>query len=722
MSLEIDQKVSQKLTEMVYKSTLSGQLAAVVNAALVAYLMKDVVPVWLVISWFSYAVLQGLLRLILVRAYRRQTITPENESFWRRLFFYGVCLSALVWGGAVVLFMPYAHFEQQFFLAFVIGGMVAGGASLLSPLLPAYYVFALLPLTPLVVHLITGETLTHRIGGIMALSFGLVVTKGARLYHASLQDALRLGLEKSELAQHLDEARLKAESASQVKGAFLANMSHELRTPINGVMGLTEILLHDEVTPTQRDYLQLIQTSSKNLLSMVNDVLDFSKLEAYRLEFENRAFGLREAVTACIRILPTHSRAKPVDLQLNIADEIPDCLIGDPGRLSQVLLNLLANALKFTSQGFVRLDIALLQQTDQRVKLRFSVSDSGIGVSPEKLNLIFDPFTQADSSTTRRYGGTGLGLAISAELVERMGGRIYVSSVLDGGSTFCFVAPFEIGQPQAALSISPAERYAGRRVLLAMSDSGAADYYQLLFTSLGAQILRSYTLSETQQRLDCTDGLDLILADKSLAEIQTLITLKSLQPDVPLVLITEQWSLNESSLCKGMDGVRYIQSPLSLGDIVRLLTELPVKNQVLPAVGVDKQTKALTSSTKVAARILLVEDTLINQTVAKAFLLKLGYQITVVNNGLEALEIIANQDFDLILMDIHMPVMDGFEATKALRLREKEQGLSAIPIIALTANVEESNREAVLMAGMVDCLSKPIDFKELERVLKQFLA
>lgn len=722
MSIEIDQKVSQKLTEMVYKSTLSGQLAAVLNAALVAFLMKDVAPHWLVISWFSYAVIQGLLRLILVRAYRRQPITPENESFWRRLFFYGVCLSALVWGGAVVLFMPYAHFEQQFFLAFVIGGTVAGGAAILSPLLPAYYVFALLPLTPLVFYLVTGATLTHRIGGIMALSFGLVVTKGARLYHASLQDAFRLGLEKSELAQHLDAARLKAESASQVKGAFLANMSHELRTPINGVMGLTEILLHDNVTPTQRDYLQLIQTSSKNLLSMVNDVLDFSKLEAYRLEFENRSFGLRETVTACVRILPARSVDKPVDLQLNIADEIPDCLIGDPGRLSQVLLNLLANALKFTSQGFVRLDISVLQQSEQRVKLRFSVSDTGIGVSPEKLNLIFDPFTQADSSTTRRYGGTGLGLAISAELVERMGGRIYVSSELDGGSTFSFVVPFEIGQSQPVLSTSPAQRYAGRHVLLAMNDSGAADYYQILFTSLGAQILRTYTLSETQQRLSGTNELDLILADKSLAEIQTLITLKALQPNVPLVLITEQWNLNESGLCKSMEGIRYIQSPLGLGDVARLLTELPLKKQALPALAVEAPVKAVASTANTSPRILLVEDTLINQTVAKAFLLKLGYQIVVVNNGLEALEITVDQDFDLILMDIHMPVMDGFEATKALRLREKEQGLTAIPIIALTANAEEGNREAVLMAGMVDYLSKPIDFKELERVLKRFLA
>lgn len=725
MSLEIDLKVSKKLTDMVYRSGVAGQLAVLVNALIMAFLMKEVVPLSLLLGWLGFAVLQAGLRIWLVKLYERQDMALLNEALWRRWYLFGVCLSGLAWGSAVILFMPYARLEQQFFIAFVIAGMVAGGASVLAPLLKAYYCYALLQLVPLIFFLCLGETTTHRISGVMAILFGLMVIKGAKTYHSTLCDAMRLVLEKSELAQNLDEARIRAESASQIKGAFLANMSHELRTPINGVMGLTEVLLQDSVTPTQRDYLQLIRTSSKNLLLLVNDVLDFSKLEAGRLEFENIAFDLREAVTACLRILPKNEANKSVHVQLYFAPNTPEQLLGDPGRLSQVLLNLLSNALKFTSKGFVRLEISVVGILDQEVKLRFTVSDSGIGIPAEKLNLIFDPFTQADSSTTRRYGGTGLGLAISCELVERMGGRIYVASQANVGSTFGFVACFGLStEPPAASPLVHEARYEGYRVLLAMADSSEADYYQILLASLGVEVLRTYTFEDTCQRLSHGDKLHLVLADQRLADAQLISTLSENQSATSIVLFTEQWSLAEADFCKQAGLTDYLQTPLSLTDVDSLLASIASqasKTEIAPTSAegfVETESKA---SPRPAKRILLVEDTKINQTVAQAFLSKLGYQISIANNGVEALEMLDQENFDLILMDIHMPLMDGFQATHAFRSRETEKKQRRTPIIALTADALEGSREIMLKAGMDEYVSKPIDFKQLKTMIERFL-
>lgn len=725
MSTDIDQKISQKLTEMVYQSGMGGQISVVVNAMIMAYLMQAVAPASLVLGWLAFAVIQALLRMGLLRLYASNSYPDVADITWQRWYFLGVCLSGVAWGAAVILFMPGARIEQQFFIAFVIAGMVAGGASVLAPLLKSYYCYALLQLVPLIIMLCTGDTTTHQISGVMAILFGLLVMKGAKTYHSTLCEALRLGFEKSDLAQNLDEARVRAESASQVKGAFLANMSHELRTPLNGVMGLTELLLQDTPTPKQRDYLQLIRTSSKNLLLLVNDVLDFSKLEAGRLDFETIVFDLRDAVTACLRILPTRENQQSVRLQFYLAPNTPVNLLGDPARLSQVLLNLLSNALKFTSNGFVRLEISVIQQMPEKIRLRFCVSDSGIGIPSDKLNLIFDPFTQADSSTTRRYGGTGLGLAISCELVERMGGRIYVCSELNAGSTFAFCADF--GLAEAAVNsvlVSPENQYIGYRVLLAMGDSSEADYYQILLTSLGVEVLRAFTLEQTHQNLQELDNISLVLVDQRLVDKETIAVLSSNYAAAAIVLFAEQWNLADAEFCQQAGLCDYLQTPLSLRDVDALLAavasktedDLPVNPLITPAT----ETEFLPLE-EAKMRILLVEDTVINQTVAKAFLSKLGYEILIANNGAEALELLAQQTVNLILMDIHMPVMDGFQATSALRAREKAESLKRTPIIALTADALEGSREQMLAAGMDEYVSKPVNFKELETVILRFL-
>lgn len=725
MSIEIDQKVSQKLTEMVYQSGMGGQIAVVVNATIMAYLMQAVAPLSLVLGWLAFAIIQALLRMGLLHLYASKSYPNVSDAMWRRWYFLGVCLSGMAWGLAVVLFMPGARIEQQFFIAFVIAGMVAGGASVLAPLLNSYYCYALLQLVPLIILLWTGGTTTHRISGVMAILFGILVMKGAKTYHSTLCEALRLGFEKSDLAQNLDEARIRAESASQVKGAFLANMSHELRTPINGVMGLTELLLQDSVTPTQRDYLQLIRTSSKNLLLLVNDVLDFSKLEAGRLDFETIVFDLREAVTACLRILPARDNQSSVRVQFYLAPNTPVNLLGDPARLSQVLLNLLSNALKFTSNGFVRLDISVVLQMPEKIRLRFCVSDSGIGIAADKLNLIFDPFTQADSSTTRRYGGTGLGLAISCELVERMGGRIYVCSELNAGSTFAFTADFGLAEaPVTSELLSPERQYAGYRVLLAMGDSSEADYYQILLASLGVEVLRAYSLDQTRQHLQNLDNVSLVLVDQRLADKETIAVL-SRHNAAAIVLLVEQWSLADAEFCKQAGLCEYLQTPLSLRDVDALLAGLVSKPMVELPVShplVSSTVSQCGTPESVKQRILLVEDTEINQTVAKAFLSKLGYEILIANNGADAMELLTQQAVDLILMDIHMPVMDGFQATRILRNREKAEGLVRTPIIALTADALEGRREQMLAAGMDEYISKPVNFKELESVILRFLA
>lgn len=708
-----EQAILKQLTDMVYRAGISGQIAVVVNAGLLSYLLSDIISPVQVWSWFALAVVVMLMRSALIFSYWHIKPPIEQLPRWRTLYVVGVCLGALTWSLAVVLFLPNVPRIYQFFISLVVAGMVGGAVAALAPLLRAYFLYVLLALSPLVIFLLMEGSMTFRVFGIMSLLFAAIMIQGARVFHTTLVNTIRLGLDKSSLVQNLDEARIRAETASRAKSEFLANMSHELRTPINGVMGLSEILLQDQLSATQRDYLQLIHASGRNLLHLVDDVLDFSKIEAGHLELEHIPFLLHDVVFASARIVELRILDKPLHMQMWVDPTTPDRLIGDPGRLGQVLLNLMSNAIKFTSSGYVRLAISPLPAPDGLINIRFTVSDSGIGIPSDKLYMVFDPFIQADSSTTRRYGGTGLGLAISCELVEQMGGHLFVASEPDAGSSFSFVATFSDGgngQFPPVVEIA----HPGLRVLLAMADVKERRYHQRLLERLGVKVQLASHLAEARLQAVQQDlPPQLVLADMNWPGAEGL---ELLSEDYALVLLTDYGRPGEALRCRTMGVRAYMQKPLSMTDIEMLLGD----KALLQVPNAPRRADSLPRMASLG-NALLVEDTRINQTVATAFLTRAGFRVTLAQNGQEALDLLERQSFDIVLMDVQMPVMDGIEATHKLRQRERERGIDHVPVIALTAYTMPGDRERTLAAGMNEFVAKPIDFKDLRSAIERLL-
>ncbi len=520
--------------------------------------------------------------------------------------------------------------------------------------------------------------------------------------------------------EELALAKRAADEANNAKSEFLANVSHEVRTPLNGVIGATELLDDSALTPAQRDHVHIISESAEALLAIINDILDYSKIEAGRLDLEHRPLRLREHLGSTMKALASRVGQRDVELLSDVPADVPDALIGDPGRLRQVLFNLVGNAIKFTEHGEVVLGVRLHETDGDQVTLRFTVADTGIGIPQHKQKAIFDEFVQADASTTRRYGGTGLGLAIASRLVTAMGGEVGLESKEGQGSTFHFSASFGLGSAATVEATDPRADLRGVRTLIVDDNATNRRILAEMVRSWGLTALTvpgvEAALDELRRGIRDGDSVRLVLSDVQMPESDGFELARAVNDDPalgypPIVLLTSG-GLPDAATADAAGVAASLFKPVKHSE---LLETIQAVMGVAPARA--PAARNATASTIAPINVLLAEDSLANQRLAVSMLEKQGHRVTVVGTGAAAVDACMAQPFDVVVMDLQMPEMDGLEAVRAIRQRERETHAAPTPIVALTARAMADDEALCRRAGFDGYLAKPFRSQQLHEAL-----